>query len=463
MMETQNSFTQASNTPSLLPSQILELGWTVDTPNAKAKLSDNIHHQAHALHETIVDLAPFLATPAAIRRLGHISSEITQEYYRATWNKCREFKSGLNFGHFIASCSDDLLTDIDRKLLEISMTNGIILQRWTQAIDVMISKKTDSIQVSKLRTLMLFEPDWNLLNKIMASRTMIQAETATAIAPEQYGSRRNKSAIIHATNKQILFDIVRQEKSNAALTVLDAKSCYDKISIPIASLSLQRLGAPQPTVQVMFNTLSQMKHYISTMFGDSTSSYQETDQKFHGIGQGNRAGPMIWVAVSSPLLKKLRAHGHGITLQSDNTDFHFTSFTFVDDDDLIQTVTDMIDTTSEAQESLDMWTTNLRTSGGSLACNKCKFCSIVHKWDKKISGNFLPSKTHKGICLSQTNSVLQAHSYDRNQPIQTWHLVYNFHPKGIWLIIFTIFMKIIDSGLRSSQKVVSTVQKHSPH
>jgi Reverse transcriptase (RNA-dependent DNA polymerase) len=202
----------------------------------------------------------------------------------------------------MASCIDDHLANIDRGLLEISMTHGIILRRWTQAINVMIPKKSNCIQVSKLQTIMLFEPDWNLLNKIVALRTMHQAEKAGSIAPEQYGSIKHKSSILHATNKQILFDIVRQQKSNAALMVLDAKACYDRISIPFAALSLQRQGVPQKTVQVMFSTLSQMKHYIRTSYGDSTHFYQESTPKFHGIGQGNGAGPMIWVTVSSPFL-----------------------------------------------------------------------------------------------------------------------------------------------------------------
>jgi hypothetical protein len=121
-----------------------------------------------------------------------------------------------------------------------------------------------------------------------------------------------------------------------------------------------------------------MTHYIRTTFGDSTSYYQESTTKFHGIGQGNGAGPMIWVAVSSPLLTRLRASGHGITIRSDDTEFHFASFAFVDDNYLIQTITYMLDTTTKAQESLNMWATDFRTSGGALTTDKFQWCSIVH-------------------------------------------------------------------------------------
>ena len=45
---------------------------------------------------------------------------------------------------------------------------------------------------------------------------------------------------MHAINKQLVFDIARQSKQSLALLVLDAKSCYDRIAPPIASIALKR-------------------------------------------------------------------------------------------------------------------------------------------------------------------------------------------------------------------------------
>jgi hypothetical protein len=108
----------------------------------------------------------------------------------------------------------------------------------------MIPKKTNSFRVDKLRTICLVEPDFNFMNKLFGKRMMALAEKNDTIAPEQYGSRKKKSSILHATNKQLVFDIVRQTKLNVSLMVLDAKSCYDRISPPMASISLRRQGAP---------------------------------------------------------------------------------------------------------------------------------------------------------------------------------------------------------------------------
>jgi hypothetical protein len=56
------------------------------------------------------------------------------------------------------------------------------------------------------------------------------------------GNVKSQSYMQHAVNKELTFDIIRQQKIDSAVLVLDAKSCYDCISPPIASLVLPRQG-----------------------------------------------------------------------------------------------------------------------------------------------------------------------------------------------------------------------------
>jgi hypothetical protein len=293
MLENIRRFTQANHTPSLHKDQIDLLGWTANTDVAQLILEGKDIPDTIPLDDNIRLLAPFLSTPPSISALGPISSTVSRDEFRWYWKRCKEQTScgisSLHFGHFKASCMSDELTDIDRMFLQLNLQYGVVLDRWLQAIDVMIPKKSTSIRVDKLRTIMLFEADWNFANKLIGKRTMQQSEAANTIAPEQYGSRKRKSAILHATNKQLVFDLVRQRKINVVLLVLDATSCYDRISIPIASLCLQRQGVSQSQIKVMFVTLDQMVHYIRTSFGDSITFYtNHSDERFHVIGQGAR-------------------------------------------------------------------------------------------------------------------------------------------------------------------------------
>ena len=99
----------------------------------------------------------------------------------------------------------------------------------------------------------------------------------------------------------------------------DAKSCYDRIIHAIASMAMQRLGLPIEPITCMIITIQQMEHIIRTGFGDSDmtmSGAEETDIPFQGILQGNGSGPVLWLAVSSPLIEMMRTRGHGIKYQT---------------------------------------------------------------------------------------------------------------------------------------------------
>jgi hypothetical protein len=224
------------------------LGWTGNTPIANAILQGTAV-LPQDLDPSILELITFLSTPISLNKFGPMEVSISAEEYVYSWKRTKEYtssgQSGLHFGHFKASCRDQQLVEIDRQLLEIPFHARFVPNRWKSGIDCMIPKKVDSLQVDQLRTILLFEADCNHLFKIFGRRMMALAEQAQTISPEQYGSRKKKSSILHATNKQITFDIIRQKKMNAALLVLDAKSCYDRISSPIASLALKRQGAPQ--------------------------------------------------------------------------------------------------------------------------------------------------------------------------------------------------------------------------
>ncbi len=386
MNENMKRFTQASHTPLMQNEAIQLLGWTANTPTAQAILNDTTTSLQIPLPPALATLAPLLSTPPAIQTHGPISTSLSHDDMVYFCMRNREMTStgpsGLHYGHFQSSCTENTLNKIDRSFLEMSMTHGLILNRWLQATDVMIPKKSTSIRVDSLRTIMLFECDWNMMNKIISKRTMILAEKTDSIAPEQYGSRHRKSAIQHATNKQILFDLIRQRKDDVVLIILDAKACYDRIVIPFASICLQRQGVPQHTICIMFKTLSRMKHFIRTHFGDSTIFYVEGDTPFHGIGQGNGAGPMIWVTVSTPLLNHLRNNECGYFLKTSTSGTHqFTAFTFVDDNDIVQGINNEVPVHEQAQRTLDLWEDALRTTGGACAPEKSAWTALLHHWN----------------------------------------------------------------------------------
>ena len=157
--------------------------------------------------------------------------------------------SGLHFGHFQANAQQPTLASVDAALSRIPTLSGYVPIRWTQGLNVMLEKKPGVSQVTKLRTILLYEAGFNHNNKLMGRAMMQYAEKHHLLAPEQYGSRKAHSAIYQCVNKVLTFDILRQTKSPGALCSNDAKSCYDRIAHGAAGLAMQRCGVPSPLVE----------------------------------------------------------------------------------------------------------------------------------------------------------------------------------------------------------------------
>jgi Reverse transcriptase (RNA-dependent DNA polymerase) len=418
MEENERRFTQASNTPSLLPSSIDLLGWTGDT-NFSTQVLQGSANIALA-HPSLQPILPYFSTPPATS-LASIATTISPEEYFCGWQRAREYttcgKLGLHFGHFKASCQHNKLLELDRMLTEIPLRTGYSFPRWQTGIDFCIPKKMDSVKVTDLRTILFFEADFNMLNKIVGRRVMFHAERNKTIAAEQYGSRKHRSSIMHAASKQLTFDIVRQTKSDVALLVLDAQSCYNRISIPIASLALLRQGLPQSTVQVMFGTLDHMRHYVRTSFGDSDSFYERCLLRFHGIGQGNGAGPMIWVVVSTPILNKMRGEGYGFPIQHPVSMkiLNIPVFAFVDDADFLQHIQNPLRPQEGPQQALTAWNENLIATGGAIVGKKSNAFVILHTWINNSWRMRKASKIQGSLCIdspsgeTETLTILDPH------------------------------------------------------
>jgi hypothetical protein len=102
---------------------------------------------------------------------------------------------------------------------------------------------------------------------------------------------------------------------------------------------MQRVGVPCSIINCLFTTLQEAIHKVRTGFGDSKAHYGGSVWlvPIHGIGQGNGAGPAIWVVASTLLLNVLRAKGYGceIVCPISSKYFKFVGYAFVDDTDVI--------------------------------------------------------------------------------------------------------------------------------
>jgi Reverse transcriptase (RNA-dependent DNA polymerase). len=265
----------------------------------------------------------------------------------------------------------------------------------------MIPKKTADLRPEKLRLILLMDARFNHNNKLIGKKMMEYGEKHGLLANEQYGSRKSKSAIEHAiehaANKRIVMDVVRQSGGRAIYIANDAKSCYDRIILMVAYLTMRNSDIPQLVAQSTIYTIMNMKHVIRTKFGDSKRYYggDKWTTKPHGCGQGNGYGPALWACISSPLLHILRHEGYGTIIHHpiSRSQLHLSAFAFVDDTDIIQTSNNgsplILQNThnaiqelySHTQCALDLWSQSLKEStGGALEPGKTFCVPIISTW-----------------------------------------------------------------------------------
>ena len=88
-------------------------------------------------------------------------------------------------------------------------------------------------------------------------------------------------------------------------TGLDASQCYNRIAHALTALCMVQHGAHEPAVQSMFGVLQKAKNEVATAYGVSSlhCGGHEREELNHppiqGVGQGNGAGPISFVDVSS--------------------------------------------------------------------------------------------------------------------------------------------------------------------
>ncbi len=107
---------------------------------------------------------------------------------------------------------------------------------------------------------------------------------------EEIFSEKNWMADNGTLCKTLLYDITRQARVPAAIASVDAFNCYDKIAHAMASLVFQAFGVPIMAVESMLGAIKNMKFFLWTGLGDSTSfAGGGISIKMQVLCQGNRA------------------------------------------------------------------------------------------------------------------------------------------------------------------------------
>ena len=307
--------------------------------------------------------------------------------FREGWKKTKERTASgeLHMGHFKAGAIHKKIGWVHYQMSQIPMSTGYSPKRWKIGTDVMLLKDPDVYLLDKLRTIVLYEADFNHENKRTGREGMQLALDKNKIADEQF-SRPGRSAQDNALSKRLAFDYFRLKKQPFGMCACDLKSCYDRVVHTAASLALQRVGVPLERIKCMFYTIQTLVHHIRTSFGRSRKSFGGKWPKFRkppqGLGQGNGAGPTIWSILSSTIFEELRDKGFGtdFKLALSTGLFRLCGFSYVDDCDLIADGENATQVHAKLQAMLTLWDELMEVNGAAIATDKCWWYLIDFKW-----------------------------------------------------------------------------------
>ena len=151
----------------------------------------------------------------------------------------------------------------------------------------MILKSAGIFDIDRLRTIVLYEADFNHNNKFLGRSMMQHTVPRNRIAKEQYSIPGRKS-IDHALNRRLIFDISRYQKMSIAMTSCDLKSCYDRVAHTPDLLVMLGYGIPMEPMFSMFHSIQYMQFITRTAYGDSEKTFGGMEKGFlarpHGLG-----------------------------------------------------------------------------------------------------------------------------------------------------------------------------------
>jgi hypothetical protein len=246
--------------------------------------------------------------------------------------------SGLTFSHYMAGILLPYVSHFHALKASLLFHHGLVLKRWAQGLSVMLQKVFGCSLITKLRSILLMEADFNRANKTVFGIRMLLNARKHNMMPEEIFSERNKMADNGTLTKVLAYDIICQTKRPAGIALVDANNCYDRIAHAIASLVFQSFGVPPAAVESMLTTIQEMKFFLRTGFGDSTDyASSKVEIKTQSLCQGNGVAPAGWAVVSICIIKAHKKKGHGAHFLCPITKLknHIAGVVYVDDTDLI--------------------------------------------------------------------------------------------------------------------------------
>ncbi len=136
----------------------------------------------------------------------------------------------------------------------------------------------------------------------------------------------------------LFYDITRQARLPVVIASVDATNFYDRIAHAMASLIFQAFSMPATTIKCMLKAMENMKFFLQTAFGKSTSfAGSSITIKAQCFCQGNGAALADRGVISMCILRSHNKKGQGakVLCPISKLKHHLSDILYVNDTDLL--------------------------------------------------------------------------------------------------------------------------------
>ena len=142
------------------------------------------------------------------------------------------------------------------------------------------------------------------------------ARTHCGFNESQYSSMAGKQAQPAILNKILTYNYFPLTRENVATLEFDAQANYDRIIPALAVIVCQRLGLEQNTADLLYDSLTNLKHQVCTANGLSAEYGPTRDNSLFSKGQGSSGSPTFWAVIAEALFNAINLHGPGMILKN---------------------------------------------------------------------------------------------------------------------------------------------------
>jgi hypothetical protein len=187
-------------------------GYNSVTPIAKAILEGTYQYPpdfGEATKEILQECA--LIRIRVPKNKNSVTTTITPQDWTNHWRRAREetssSTSGRHFGHYKAGLQSQYVSYLQALQATLVVKRGIVLERWSNGLSVMLEKIFGCSLITKLRSILLMEADFNATNKVIYGVRMLANVRKYMLMPEEVYSERNRLAEDETLSKVLFYKL----------------------------------------------------------------------------------------------------------------------------------------------------------------------------------------------------------------------------------------------------------------